>query len=169
MGVAAILVAFMAIVDPMQISVNPVITAAFVVLYLAYMGCSNVTSACTNAMVPDIVDYELYRTGNFVPGTVGTLYSLIDEIISSSADTILALCLTAVGYVAAQPQPGDACTGTIFWMTMFLWMGLPILGWACTLIAMKWYPLDREKMVEVQERNAALRAQQKAEREAKAK
>lgn len=120
-------------------------------------------------MVPDIVDYELYRTGSFLPGTVGTLYSLIDELISSSADTILALCLTLTGYVSVQPQPGDACTSSVFWMTMFLWMGLPILGWLCTLIAMKWYPLDKEKMAEVQEKNAAFRAAQKDQREANAK
>lgn len=120
-------------------------------------------------MVPDIVDYELYRTGSFLPGTVGTLYSLIDELISSSADTILALCLTLIGYVSVQPQPGDACTSSVFWMTMFLWMGLPILGWLCTLIAMKWYPLDKEKMAEVQEKNAAFRAAQKDQREANAK
>lgn len=54
-------------------------------------------------------------------------------------------------------------------MTMFLWMGLPILGWLCTLIAMKWYPLDKEKMAEVQEKNAAFRAAQKDQREANAK
>ena len=166
---AVLMIGFMAVIDPTSVSINPVTTGLFIVLYLAYMCCSNVVSSCTNAMVPDIVDYELYRTGSFLPGTVGTLYSLIDELISSSADTILALCLTLIGYVSVQPQPGDACTSSVFWMTMFLWMGLPILGWLCTLIAMKWYPLDKEKMAEVQEKNAAFRAAQKDQREANAK
>lgn len=160
---AAVMILFMTVIDPTAVSVNPVITALFVVLYLAYMCCSNVVSSCTNAMVPDIVDYELYRTGSFLPGTVGTLYSLIDELISSCSDTILALCLTMIGYVSVQPQPGDACTSSVFWMTMFLWMGLPIIGWVCTLVAMKWYPLDKEKMAEVQKKNAELRAAQQAQ------
>ena len=47
-------------------------------------------------------------------------------------------------------------------MTMFLWLGLPVLGWICTLVAMKWYPLDREMMEKVQEANKEYRAKQKA-------
>ena len=41
---------------------------------------------------------------------------------------------------------------------MFLAFGMPIIGWVCTLIAMKWYPLTKEKMIEVQQHNAALRS-----------
>ena len=70
--------------------------------------------------------------------------------------------LTAIGYVSAQPQPGDPCTAPVYWMAMFLWMGLPILGWICTLIAMHWYPLTKEKMEEVEQTNARIRAERAA-------
>ena len=33
---------------------------------------------------------------------------------------------------------------------MFLMFGMPILGWICNIIAMKFYELDRERMVQVQ-------------------
>lgn len=163
------LVAFLALVNPTVISVSPLPTIVFVVLMLANGAARNMTSAATNAVVPDIVDYELYRSGNFIPGAVGTLYSFVDEMTSSVSSSIVGFGLAAVGYISVQPQPGDACTSPIFWMTMFLWMGMPIIGYICTLIAMRFYPLSSEKMVEIQERNATIRAEQKAQREAQAK
>lgn len=162
LGIAALLVAFMTVVNPKSISTAAVPTAIFIGLSLAFTAAKNVTAACTNAMVPDIVDYELYRTGNFMPGTVGTLYSFIDEMVSSVSTTIVAFCLTAVGYVSKQPQPTDPSSTPIFWMTMFLWMGLPIIGWVITLVVMKWYPLDREMMEAVQLRNHEIRQKQAA-------
>ena len=159
---SVVMLLFLVIIDPTSISVKAVPTAIFVVIAIAQMACGSVISACTNAMVPDIVDYELYRTGSFVPGTVGTLYSFIDEMVSSISATIVAVCISFVGYTSTQPQPGDPCTTPVFWMTMFLWLGLPVLGWICTLVAMKWYPLDREMMEKVQEANKEYRAKQKA-------
>jgi len=150
LSIAAVIIAFMSAIDPATISKSAIPTAIFIVLNLAFTAAKNVTSASTNAMVPDIVDYELSRTGNFMPGTVGTLYSFIDEMFSSLSTTIVGFCLAAVGYVSKQPQPGDPSSTKIFWMTMFLWMGMPILGWICTLVAMKWYPLTKTKMEEVQ-------------------
>ena len=38
----------------------------------------------------------------------------------------------------------------IFWMTMSLYFGLPLIGWVCTLCAMRKTPLSKEKMEEVQ-------------------
>ena len=36
------------------------------------------------------------------------------------------------------------------WKPMFLMFGMPILGWICNIIAMKFYEPDRERMVQVQ-------------------
>ncbi len=157
MGLTVALTAFMMFMDPTQISVSIIPTIIFSVLFLAYGASSTVASACANAMVPDIVDYELARSGSFVPGTVGTMYSFIDEMVSSLSTTLVGFCLTAVGYVSVQPQPGDPSSPQIFGITMFLWMGMPFLGWLITIIVMKWYPLDSEKMIEVQKINKELR------------
>lgn len=163
---STVILAFMALIDPTTISQAAVPTVIFIVLMLANGASRSMTNAATGAMVPDIVDYELYRTGNFIPGAVGTLYSFIDEMTSSVSSTIVALGVSAVGYVAVQPQPGDPSSPAIFSMTMFLWLGMPILGWIATLIAMKFYPLNRELMETVQKSNSELRAAQKVEREA---
>ena len=45
---------------------------------------------------------------------------------------------------------------------MFLTFGLPILGWVCTLVAMKFCKLDKAEMVEVQKRIAAKKEALKA-------
>jgi Na+/melibiose symporter-like transporter len=83
---------------------------------------------------------------------------MIDKSVSSVGATITALAVASLGYISAQPQPGDALTPALFWMTMFLWLGFPIIGYILTLIAMKWYPLDVDKMAEVRKHNEGIHA-----------
>lgn len=57
---------------------------------------------------------------------------------------------------------------------MLMWLGMMIMGWVCSIIAMHWYPLTAEKMVEVQAANKIrkqenLAAQKAAEAAAAAK
>ena len=155
---ALIFVVFMVIVEPTQITRAVVPSILYFTITIIHSGCMNATSAVTGAMLPDIVDYEYSRSGMFMPGTVAAVYSFVDKIISSFAATIAGLCVAAIGFNEVLPQPGDSSTPQIFWMTMFLSKGLPIIGWVVTLIAMKWYPLTKEKMVEVQAHNAKVRA-----------
>jgi len=61
------------------------------------------------------------------------------------------------------PQPGDPDTAGVFWMTMFLRFGLAILGWICTLIAMRGCNLDKAEMAHVQKRIADKKAAAKGE------
>lgn len=67
--------------------------------------------------------------------------------------------MAAIGYKTVMPQVGDSYTSTIFWVSMLTFLGLPILGWIASLIAMKFYPLDEEKMREVQEHIAEIKAE----------
>ncbi len=157
MSIAATLVAFMVIIDPTQISVGTVPTVIFVILFAAFSASMIATAACTQALIPDIVDYELYRSGNYMPGTVSAVYAFIDKFISSFSATIVAVSIAAIGYATVQPQPGDVATPVIFWMGMLLWMGLPIIGYIISLIVLKLYPLDKEKMVEIQQLNQKYR------------
>lgn len=148
-----IFVAFMAISDPTRISVAVIPTLVYVVLMILRTGALTAGSACTGTMLPDIIDYELYRSGHFMPSTVAACYSFVDKVISSFSTTIVGFCLAVIGYATTMPQPGDPSTPAVFWMAMFLSCGLPVLGWICSLIAMKWYPLTKEKMIEIQQAN----------------
>lgn len=138
-------------------------------LYVALMMGKNAASMILNTaegmMRADIADYELDRSGNFVPGTVGACYTFIEKCVSSFGSTIAAFAVALIGYTTVMPQMGDEATWPIFWVTMILANGMPILGWICNIIAMKFYELDRERMVEIQkniaEKKKAARAQVK--------
>ena len=62
----------------------------------------------------------------------------------------MALGVASIGFVDRMPDVTDVANPQILWMTMFLFIGMPMLGWIASLIAMKFYPLDKEKMEEVQ-------------------
>ncbi|RKL65525.1 hypothetical protein CR203_20205 [Salipaludibacillus neizhouensis] len=153
MSFAVAVIVFMVLIDPTQISVAAVPTVIFVILVSGFHACMIATAACTQAMIPDVADYELEKSGTYMPGTVSAVYAFLDKTISSFGATIVAVSIASIGYVAVQPQPGDPSTLGVFWIGMFLWMGLPIIGYILSLIALKFYPLDKEKMVEVQQNN----------------
>ena len=111
-----------------------------------------VTTASTSFMA-DVIDYELDRSGKYIPAVVTGTYSLIDKLISSLGTLVAGIAVVIAGYSGtARPQPGDPATPAVFWVTMIVMYVLPILGWIVTLIAMKKCGLTREEMIEVQKR-----------------
>jgi hypothetical protein len=112
-----------------------------------------VVSTATNALRMDIVDYELYRSGRFMPASVSATYSFVDKLVSSLGATIATGMVALIGYNQVAPQASDPLTTAVKVMTVVLLIGFPILGWICTILAMKKSELSREKMVEVQRTN----------------
>lgn len=145
-----------------QISVMSVPMVLYIVLQLALTATKMILTATANAMRADIVDYELSRSGKYMPAVVNGVYSFISKLIASLGSTIAALCVAAIGYKTVMPQMGDKPTTALFWITMFLSFGLPIIGWLFNLLAMKFYHLDKAKMVEIQKKIAAQKAAIKA-------
>ena len=132
-------------------------TIGYLFLYVLANGCSGITTGLATPMIADCADYELYQSGNYAPALMGTVFGFFDKVVSSFATTIVGYCVVAIGFVDQLPQVGDAYSTSLFWMTMFLFIGIPIIGWICSLIAMKFYPLDKEKMIEVQEKIADMK------------
>lgn len=137
------------------------------ILYVALTFITNgfamcVTTANTGFMA-DIIDYELDRSGKYIPAVISGTYSLVDKIVSSFSAAIATGCVALIGYTATMPQPGDPATSGVFWMTMFLRYGLAILGWICTLLAMRHCGLTKGEMVNVQKRIADKKATAKEE------
>lgn len=136
----------------------------FTILGIGRTGANMVLTTAGASMRADLVDYEYVRSGHYMPAVLAGVYSLIDKIVSSFASTIASLCIALVGYTTTVPQMGDKATWGIFWVAMFLQYGLAIIGWICNIIAMKFYTLDRETMIDVQktlnERKAAHEASQ---------
>ena len=123
----------------------------YVVICIVRGGALMALTTTGSAMRADIVDYEYERSGKYMPAVVAGVYSLIDKFVSSFGITIAMICISFVGYSGTEvPQMGDEATPGRFWMCMFLTLGLPIIGWLCNVIAMKFYDLSKERMVEVQ-------------------
>ncbi|WP_435527639.1 MFS transporter [Microbacterium aurantiacum] len=159
LGFAVVLMVFCLVIDPRSILGSVPLTVAFFVLYLLLNGASMVVTVASGAMRADVIDYELDRSGKYLPATVIATYNIVDQVISSLGSTLALGAVSLIGFVTVMPQPTDALTTPILWMTMLLFFGLPILGWICTLIAMVGYKLDRTEMIAVQKRVAVRKAQ----------
>ena len=138
----------------------------FFILMLGNNALKMIVSTATNAMRMDIVDYELYRSGNYRPATVSAVYSFVDKMISALAPMIATFLIGFVGYTGSKiPQGTDPLTPGIRIITIALFCIMPIIGWVCTLFAMKKFSLTKEKMEEIQASIATQKAEAKAEEE----
>lgn len=125
----------------------------YVALTLILNGAKMCVTTGSNSFMADIIDYELDRSGKYIPAVVTGTYSLIDKLISSFGTLVAGVAVVVAGYSGTtRPQPGDPATSAIFWVTMTVMYVLPIIGWVVTLIAMKKCDLTKEAMVEVQKR-----------------
>lgn len=139
--------------DPTKISANNLFgfeTLAFIILWCIGRGFVGASGGLTINAIADCADYETYRSGRYVPGMMGTLFSFVDKIISSVSTTIIGIVVAMIGYTNGFPKIGDPNTPKLFYASMFLFIGMPILGWIASVIALKYYPLTAEKMEEVQ-------------------
>lgn len=134
------------------------LAAVFMGLNFANSSVKMVVSVATNSLRMDIVDYELDRSGRYLPATVSATYSFIDKVISAFGATIATAFIGIIGYTTTTPQQGDPLTTGVKLITILLMIGFPIIGWVCTLCAMDNSELTREKMVEVQKSIAEKKA-----------
>ena len=170
----SLLIALWLLGDPTTMTSDPAngtvawsfFTIAYLVLVIVTAGFQGISGNIVIPMTADCADYETYRSGKYVPGLMGTLFSFVDKIISSLAPMIAGLVFTAVGYADHNPVEGDPVTWELRVGVAFLAFGLIIFGLICNLIAMKFYPLTKEKMAEIQDKVAAIKAAAAAEAEA---
>ena len=162
--ISVVMCAFFVVINPKDIAKMGAITIVYVVLTLCKNGANMCVTTANTAFMSDLIDYELDRSGRYVPAVVTGTYSFLDKLISSFGAAIATGAVALVGYTTTVPQPGDPATPAIFWLTMFLTFGLPIIGWICTLAAMKFCKLNKAEMVEVQKRIAAKKEALKAEK-----
>ena len=132
---------------------------AYVVLVVIYSGFQGISGNIVIPMTADCADYEVYRTGKYVPGLMGTLFSFVDKMVSSFAPLIAGIVFSMVGFKDHNPIEGDPVTRELLIGVVFLAYGVISLGLICNLIAMKFYPLTKEKMEEIQAEVAAIKAQ----------
>ena len=145
-----IFAAFLLFSDTTSITVAMIPTALFFLLTLGCNATKMVVSSATVALRMDVIDHELYRSGKYLPATISATYTLIDKIISAFGASIATLLIGFIGYTTTALQQGDPLTMGVRVMTVLLYCGFPILGWICTILAMKKSTLTKEHMVEIQ-------------------
>jgi Na+/melibiose symporter-like transporter len=138
--------------DPSTLSFTSInlFTVLFVLFLVLARGFAGLSGSIVVPMTADCADYEIYRTRRYVPGLMGTLFSFVDKLISSFAALIVGLMIALIGFKDTQPTETTAYSSGIFWVACFLLFGVPMIGWILNLISMKFYPLTKEKMEEVQ-------------------
>jgi len=152
--------------DPTTMTSNPAagtvhfgyFTICYLVLSILAAGFQGISGNIVIPMTADCADYEVYRTGKYVPGLMGTLFSFVDKLISSFAPMIAGLVFTAVGFADHNPVEGDPVTRQLVIGVVFLAYGMLILGLLCNIVALRFYPLTKEKMAEIQDEVAAIKA-----------
>lgn len=154
MTIAAGTFVFFAVINMRNVLSFLPFTILFVLLLFGLNGAKMCVTTANAAMMADVIDYELDRSGKYMPAAVTATYSFLDKLISSLGATIATACVALIGYTTTMPQPTDAPTAAIKWMTLALMYFVPILGWVCTLCAMHNCPMSKEGMVEVQKRIA---------------
>lgn len=108
-------------------------------------------------MTADCADYEVYRSGKYVPGLMGTLFSFVDKLISSLAPLLAGLVFAAVGFKDQLPTAASPYSDSLKYAGIFLMYGMIIFGLICNLISMKFYPLSKEKMESIQDEIKAIK------------
>jgi len=139
------------LMDMSKISTWLPATAIFLGLTLLLNASKMCVTTATNAMMADVIDYELDRSGRYAPTVVTGTYSFVDKLVSSLGILLATGSVALIGYTDTMPQPTDEATLPIKIVGIFLYWGVPILGWIMTLIAMKFYPLNKETMREIAE------------------
>ena len=130
-------------------------TILFIVCFGIGYGAYYATADMPIPMVADCSDYETYRSGKYIPGIMGTLFSLVDKLVSSLAQTLVAFIFLIFAGLSDLPTDSTPYSGGIKVAVIVMFCVIPMLAWAATLIAMKGYTLTGEKMKTIQAVNAA--------------
>ena len=125
----------------------------FIICFGIGYGAYYTTADMPIPMVADCSDYETYRSGRYIPGIMGTLFSLVDKLVSSLGSTIVGAAVAMIG-IQTLPDGNTPYADGMHGVVVILFCVVPMLAWIATLIAMKGYSLTGERMKEIQAVNA---------------
>ncbi len=139
--------------DNGKLSIN-LYTVLFILFFGVGYGAYYSTADMPIPMVADCADYETYCSGKFIPGIMGTLFSLVDKLVSSLSSTVVSIALLFIG-ISDLPTKATPYAPGMNWVVIALFCLVPMAAWALTLVAMKNYELDGKRVKVIQAVNAA--------------
>ena len=142
--------------DNGKLSVN-LYTVLFILFFGVGYGAYYSTADMPIPMVADCADYETYCSGKFIPGIMGTLFSLVDKLVSSLSSTVVSIALLCIG-ISDLPTKATPYAPGMNWVVIALFCLVPMAAWALTLFTMRGYELDGDRIKTIQAVNAARKA-----------
>ncbi len=139
-----------------KITIN-LYTVLFILFFGVGYGAYYSTADMPIPMVADCADYETYRSGKFIPGIMGTLFSLVDKLVSSLSATVVSVALLFIG-VEDLPTKATPYVEGMNWVVIALFCLVPMCAWLLTLLAMRGYELDGKRIKTINAVNAARKA-----------
>ena len=139
-----------------KITIN-LYTVLFVIFFGLGYGAYYSTADMPIPMVADCSDYETYRSGKFIPGIIGTLFSLVDKLVSSLSATVVSVALLFIG-VEDLPTKATPYVEGMNWVVIVLFCIVPMCAWALTMVAMRKYELDGARVKTINAVNNARKA-----------
>ena len=136
-----------------KLSIN-LYTLLFILFFGVGYGAYYSTADMPIPMVADCADYETYRSGKFIPGIMGTLFSLVDKLVSSLSATVVSIALLFIGVPNLATKTTPYVDG-MNWVVIALFCIVPMVAWVLTLLAMRGYELDGKRVKTIQAVNAA--------------
>jgi len=136
-----------------KITIN-LYTVLFILFFGVGYGAYYATADMPIPMVADCADYETYCSGKFIPGIMGTLFSLVDKLVSSLSATVVSIALLFIG-IHELPTKATPYVAGMNWVVVALFCVVPMAAWVATLLAMKNYELDGDRVKVIQAVNAA--------------
>lgn len=138
-----------------NLSLGPVnlYTVLFVIFFGVGYGAYYSTADMPIPMVADCSDYETFRSGRYIPGIMGTLFSLVDKLVSSLGSTVVGAAVAMIG-IHTLPDGNTPYSDGMHGVVIVLFCIVPMIAWIMTLIAMKGYSLTGSRMKEIQAVNA---------------
>ena len=124
-------------------------TVLFIVLFGLGYGAYYSTADMPIPMVADCSDYETYRSGKYIPGIMGTLFSLVDKLVSSLSATVVGIAVSIIG-LQNLPTADTPYAPGMNWVVIVLFCIIPMCAWAITLLVMRKYELTGDRMKEIQ-------------------
>lgn len=113
-------------------------------------GFQMITSSIIPPMIADVNDYEASRSGKYMPGMVGTLFSFMDKMISSFGPLLVGVGFAAIGFADKFPDLDTPYSTSLLVIGLLFYYGLELLGAVFNIVAMKFYDLSPVKMREVE-------------------
>lgn len=147
---SAVLLVFTPLINQHEGNLPFTLLAIFMVVYYIQKAVIGGGGTIVQTMIADCADYEVLRTGKFIPGMVTTVYNFIDKALSSVSNLAIGAALVYAGYSKGAIPVDQFLSSRFTNVIMMMMFASTIIGCVCSVIAMKFYPLDDEKMKEIQ-------------------